>query len=149
MNSENPTEIFTTDSDSINILGSETTHEFIRYFVASGIALTVDIILLWIFTAFLSIQYLISGALSFFVGLIVIYVLSVVWVFRTRTVTNRRKEFFIFVAIGIIGLGLNEIVLLVFTGWLGLFLLFSKVISLGFVFSWNFIARKIILFSKI
>ena len=133
-------------SPTLTIVGARTTHELIRYFLASGIALAVDVGMLWFLTSVLSVSYLISGALAFLLGLGVVYVLSVWWVFERRTLRSPRTEFVIFLFIGIIGLGFNEVILWFLTGYAGFHYLFSKLASIFVVFSWNFGARKFLLF---
>lgn len=131
---------------SLEAAGSETLHEFIRYFVASGVALGVDVGSLWFLTSVLGVPYLYSGAIAFLLGLTVIYILSVWWVFEERALRDWKAEFVIFALIGIVGLGLNELVLWVLTGLFGLFYLFSKLASVVVVFTWNFFVRKFFLF---
>jgi putative flippase GtrA len=133
-------------SPTVATLGSEGMHEFIRYFLASGIALAVDVGSLTLLTSFVGIPYLTSGAIAFLLGLVVIYILSVYWVFAHRMFKNPAIEFMLFAVIGVIGLGLNELALFVGTGLLGAFYLISKVVSIVIVFSWNFAARKWLLF---
>lgn len=130
----------------VSTIGSEGLHEFIRYFVASAIALLVDIGSLWLLTSVAAVPYLLSGAIAFVLGLVTIYVLSVRWVFRKRLVVNPHLEFALFALVGIIGLALNEAVLSVLTGYFGVFYLLSKAASVVLVFSWNFAARKWLLF---
>lgn len=131
---------------ALSTMGSEGLHEFIRYVVASAIALLVDAGLLWLLTDFGQISYLLSGAIAFTAGLTVVYLFSVYWVFEARAVESRSAEFLIFAMIGLVGLGLNEVVLYVLTGTFGLFYLVSKAASVVVVFSWNFAARKWLLF---
>ena len=49
--------------------------------------------------------------------------------------------------IGLIGLLMNELVLLVGTHWLHWFYLHSKLLATTVVLGWNFGARKVILFA--
>lgn len=135
-------------AEQLPLIGSQVTHEFIRYFVASGVALSVDVGTLWFLTSMLHVQYLLSGIIAFILGILVIYIFSVAWVFKTRSIQNYSHEFALFAIIGIVGLGLNEGILWALTGLLGFHYLFSKIVSVFFVFSWNFVARKSILFSK-
>lgn len=130
----------------ISSIGSEGLHEFIRYVVASAIALAVDAGLLWLLTDFGQISYLLSGAVAFTAGLTIVYLFSIYWVFETRAVRSRGAEFLVFAIIGLIGLGLNEVILYILTSMFGLFYLFSKAASVVVVFSWNFATRKWILF---
>ncbi len=127
-------------------IGSEGLHEFVRYFVASALALLVDVGALTILTSVFGVPYLWSGAIAFIVGLIVIYILSTHWVFAHRIVRSPLLEFGIFAGIGVVGLGINELVLWILTGGLGLFYLYSKMASVILVFTWNFAARKLFLF---
>lgn len=133
-------------TSTLSTLGAEGVHEFIRYFVASLIALGIDIGSLWLLTSVFAVPYLLSGALAFVLGLITVYFLSVRWVFSKRMVRNPHLEFALFALIGIIGLALNEAILWVLTGYFGFFYLLSKVASVIVVFSWNFAARKWLLF---
>ncbi len=131
---------------SLSAIASQDTREFIRYFAASLVALVVDFGILTYLTGVLNIDYLISGAIAFFLGLAIVYTLSVLWVFDRRSVRTPFVEFIIFAAIGIAGLFLNEVVLWLFTGVFGMFYLISKCLSVVLVFMWNYIARKFLLF---
>lgn len=131
---------------ALSSIGSEGFHEFIRYGVASLVALTADIGSLWLLTDIFGFSYLLSGALAFTIGLIAIYFLSVYWVFEKRAVGSRTAEFAIFALIGLVGLGFNEAILYVLTSLFGVYYLVSKIASVLVVFSWNFAARKWVLF---
>lgn len=131
---------------AISTIGSEGVHEFIRYGFASATALSVDAGLIWFMTDFAGIPYLLSGGISFVVGLLVVYFLSVYWVFAKRAVQSRAAEFLIFTIIGLIGLGFNEAILYLGTSIFGFYYLISKIASVIVVFTWNFAARKWLLF---
>src|SRR5262249_46731554 len=95
-------------SPTVSVIGSKSTHEFIRYSIASAIAFSVDVGSLWLLTDFFRLRYLVSGAIAFIIGLSIVYSLSVTWVFERRNVTNREAEYALFAGIGIMGLVLNE-----------------------------------------
>lgn len=126
--------------------GSKTLRELGRYFAASLVALALDTGTLAFLTSVLSVPYLVSAPIGFMLGLIVVYVLSIYWVFERRDVRSFAAEFGVFLLIGIVGLGVNEGVLYVLTGLFGVFYLVSKVASVVVVFAWNFVARKYLLF---
>ncbi len=133
-------------SPAVSLIGSEHTHEFVRYLLASVLALAADVSALFLLTSVAGISYLLSGALAFTLGLVVIYLLSTRWVFTTRSMQSPLAEFGIFAGIGLVGLALNALVLWILTGWLGVFYLISKFASIVLVFAWNFSARKWMLF---
>lgn len=125
----------------------KTSVQLFKYFFVGGIAYTVDFGSLFILTDIFKVHYLISAAIAFTLGLITNYTLSIFWVFSKRTVANKRLEFVIFSIIGVIGLGLNEVIIWFFTETIHFHYLISKVFSTVVVFFWNFFARKKILFS--
>ena len=127
---------------------SEDMHiQLIRYLMVGGLAFAVDFGTLWLLSSGLGVHYLLSAAISFLLGLAVNYGLSVVWVFSNHRVQDRKREFLLFAGIGVLGLGLNELGLWILSGGMGLDYRIAKLLTTGVVFAWNFIARKIVLFT--
>ncbi|MCR5097688.1 MAG: GtrA family protein [Lachnospiraceae bacterium] len=110
-----------------------------------------------------------TGAVfGFVISIIFNYILSMHWVFERRDEMDRRKEFVIFVVLSVIGLGLNELIILICMtmidgiGWCGAFTQWctdianfvfpmtfegmatagSKIIATGIVMVYNFVTRK-------
>lgn len=134
-----------------HLLTSKTDNTLIqlfRYFFVGGFAFIVDYGSLFILTDHCGVKYLISAAIAFLLGLLINYLISILWVFNKGTVTNRWVEFLIFAFIGLIGLGLNEAIMYIGSDMLGLHYMISKLCSTGIVFFWNFFARKIILYKQ-
>ena len=120
--------------------------EFFKYVIGGGSAYTIDFILLIILTEVFGVPVLVSAAVSFLIGLIIIYLLSIKWIFQNRIRKNTYQEFFIFSFIGIIGLFINETLIWASLLTENLHYTIAKIISAGLVFIWNFSARKLILF---
>jgi putative flippase GtrA len=118
-----------------------------RYTLVGGVAFGVDFGFLYYATEVLGFHYLVSAAMAFGLGLMVNYCISIVWVFSKRTVQNRGVELCIFALLGVLGLGINELVMYVGTDCLGLFFMYSKVVATGFTYAWNFLSRKVLLFT--
>lgn len=92
-------------------------------------------------------HYLLSASLGFTTGLIFVYVSSNKWVFDTRQMKNHRAiEFLIFLAIGLIGLLLTNVLMWAFVDGLHLHALIAKLFTTAVVLLWNFGARKYILY---
>lgn len=132
-------ELFKDPADSTHI-------QFFRYAFVGGIAFLFDFGILYALTEFAGVYYLVSATLSFLAGLAVNYTLSVAWVFTRHTLRSRWLEFWIFVAVGVVGLGLNDLFMWLFTGVAGMYFLYSKIVATVLVFLWNFFARKLSLF---
>lgn len=122
--------------------------QLFRYTFVGGFAFLIDFGVLFILTEYFNFHYLVSAGIAFIIGLTVNYFLSVTWVFNNREIENRLLEFVMFSLIGLIGLGLNEVLMWMLTDiWVTYYLL-SKVITAFIVYFWNFIARKAMLFNK-
>lgn len=120
--------------------------QLIRYCFVGGFAFMVDAGGLYVLTEYAGMYYLLSATISFIAGLVVNYLLSTSWIFRKSKLANRWTEFVIYSAIGVVGLGMNALFLYVFTDWLHIYYMMSKIITAAMVMLWNFFARKIILF---
>lgn len=107
-----------------------------------------------------SVAAAIGGFFGFTVSVIVNYILSMKFVFVRDENLGRKKEFMIFIVLSVIGLGINEGILVVcakiyetnlflektfeFTLWYTI----SKVIATAVVMVYNFVSRKIFLEKK-
>jgi len=123
-------------------------YQFIRYFFVGGFAFGIDFGVLFLLTEFFGLYYLLSAGISFTLGLVVNYVLSVTWVFSYRSRQNRLTEFSLFTFIGLVGLFLNQTLIWFFTEILLIYYLFSKILTTLIVYFWNFLARKYFLFNN-
>jgi putative flippase GtrA len=133
-----------------NLFKNQTNHlliQLFRYTFVGGFAFVVDFSLLFTLTEYAGIHYLISTAIALTAGLVINYLLSVLWVFDKRKLNNKSVEFSLFAIIGIGGLILSELLIWTFTEFAGFHYLLSKIISTGVVYLWNFFVRKYILFN--
>jgi len=123
--------------------------EFFRYFVISFIALVVDITIFSFCIRALSISWFFSSVMSFLAGVITAYFFSIRFVFATRSLQdNPSKEIFLFILIGVLGLGITQVVLLVGIDWLGFVPEIVKLFAAVASFVFNFLIRKLFLFDK-
>lgn len=128
----------------------KTNHVFIqlfRYTFVGGFAFVIDFGLLWFLKEIFGLHYLLSATLAFIAGLTVNYFISIRWVFIRYKNRNRISEFFYFTFIGIIGLGLNDLFMWLFTDKVQFHYLISKIAAAILVYLWNFFARKYLLFN--
>mgnify|MGYP001325270355 FL=1 len=136
-----------TQRASRRMRGGALSGELFRYLAVSAAALAVDFSLLFLLSQGLGAHYLIANPIAFALGALVAYLGSIHWAFRHRKVSHKGLELALFIAIGVGGLAVNEAVL-----WFGievaaLSLLFAKAAAAATSFGFNFIMRKIVLFS--
>lgn len=119
--------------------------EFSRYFLASLVALLVDMgVLLLCAQVF---YYLFSVAIGFVLGALTHYCLSILFVFRQRRLHERRHlELLVFVAAGLLALLINLAVVYVLVESFGFPLLLAKLFAAGCSFVFAYAVRKIVLF---
>ncbi|MBO5974707.1 MAG: GtrA family protein [Paludibacteraceae bacterium] len=121
--------------------------QLFRYFFSGGIAFLIDKALFALLRYGRELNVFVSTSVGFIVGLVVTYLLSIFWIFDKRRLENRRKEFLIFVLIGIIGLLLMNVLVWFFREIVGLqFDFVSNLAATVVVTLWNFFAKKYILF---
>lgn len=122
--------------------------QLFRYVFVGGVAFIADFGSLFLLTEYVGLHYLLSATIAFIIGLLVNYFISTFWVFQKSNIENRYVEFLLFALIGVVGLGLNALIMYVFTDLLCVYYLLSKIISTILVFMWNFLARKYLLFTS-
>lgn len=118
--------------------------QFFRYLFVGGIAAVVNIGMLYVFTDVCHLHYILSNIFAFTLGLIVNYILSKKFVFQDNVSINKAKEFLIYAVIGVIGLGLDTLLIWLFTDVGSIYYMISKLISTLIVLIWNFGARKLL-----
>lgn len=136
-------------SISKTLLQYKTEHtgiQFIRYSLVGFVGLIVDYTFLLLLTEFCRIHYLFSAALAFLLGLVVNYLLSLIWVFNRRNLESKSLEFSVYAFFGALGLFINEGIICFFTEVFEYHYLISKLFYIV-VYIFIFFLRKRLLFS--
>lgn len=123
--------------------------QFLRYGLVAAIAFVFDFGGLYVFTSVFNWHYLLSATLSFTISVAVNYALSTQWVFTSRIERQKSHELALFIAICGIALGLNDVFMWLFTSVMGMYYLYSKLLTVTIVFFWSFGARRFIFNRKL
>lgn len=121
--------------------------QLFRYAIVGGLAFVLDFGTFFLLLSVLEIQYLLSAAIAFSLGLAANYLTSIAWVFDRRVMNDARTEFGVYLVLGLFGLLITELTLYSLTGLLGIHALPSKIVATAITFFWNFWSRKIALFT--
>lgn len=116
-----------------------------KFGVVGVIAFVIDYGLLAFLTEAFGVNYLVSATISFTVSVVFNYVASMRYVFTHKEGMSRRREFIIFVVLSVIGLALNDGIVLALNAGLGLEANIAKVCATALVMVYNFVTRKIFL----
>ena len=119
--------------------------DFVGYGLVSVVALACDYgLLLALVRA--GVFYLLASTISFSVGMVVAYALSVKFVFAARRGLSREMEAAGFFAVGLVGLLLTQGLLYAFVTQVGLAVALAKIPTTGIVFLFNFFCRRGMIF---
>jgi putative flippase GtrA len=120
--------------------------QFVLYLFVGGISSVLDIGGFAVLR-YLSVQYLIASTLSFIAATILNYFLSYVLAF-TRGKYSQQSEVVRFWLVSLVGLLINTAVVWMVVKALGAPPVAGKVIAVPVVLVWNFVGRRLFVFSK-
>ena len=121
--------------------------QLIKFGIVGVIATLIDLAVLMVLKEILDVDVLAASAVAFSVSVIANYILSMLFVFKSRG-NSKVKEFIVFVALSIGGLLLNQFIMWLGTEIMTTYYLWAKVFALVLVPIYNFITRKIFLEKK-
>ena len=140
--------------------------QFFRSLFVGGIATVVDFGVMIFFREVVHLYDYIAIVIGFIFGLAANYIISNLWVFSKAKVNNRVLDFVVFAVIGVIGMGLTQLIVAPFAtegifgeGFLVTWALIpfvqpkhyyiiGKCVAVVLVYMWNFFARKFLLYNK-
>jgi len=133
--------------------------EFLRYAIVGGIASVVDIAVNYVFLHYVfgatkddRLYVALATFLGFLFGLIVNFVLSNIFVFTTNEQREKGKRFSAFLisaAVGVVGLGLTELLMLLGTYIIPegkIWYIILQCVVKCIVLIWNYLGRKIFVY---
>lgn len=132
--------------------------QIVKFGIVGVIATLVDMGVLIFLKEVFDMNPNVAAAISFTVSVIFNYICSMKFVFERRDDMSRQKEFIIFIVLSIIGLGINEAIMIGLDGRLEFLKVWSllyrweymvrKVVATLVVLIWNFVSRKMLLEKK-
>lgn len=126
-------ELFLSHSTSTKI-------QLFRCAFAGVVSFGVDTTLLYVITE-MGVHYLTAAAAAFLFGLVTNFALSKKFIF-TSSRMSLRSETLCYGLIALASLSLTELSMYVLTDFLGVYYIFSKLLSSSIVLTWSFSARK-------
>lgn len=119
--------------------------QIFKFAIVGVIATIIDFGFLYIFKEFFHLPVIVSNTLSFSISVIYNYWASVKWVFDVNKDKDPKKNFVIFIIFSIIGLIINDLIMLLCINILSIYYMLSKIIATLIVMVFNFITRKMFL----
>lgn len=120
-------------------------YKLFKYIVSGGSAAVVDIAFLYIFTDLFKIWYILSAILAFILAFFVSFLLQKFWTFQDKEKDNIHRQGIIYLIISIINLGLNTLLVYIFTEYVRFHYVFSQFVTgIILAFSSYFIYRRFV-----
>ena len=116
--------------------------EVIRFLVAGGSCLLLELACLYAFTEWAGLHYLYSSALAFTISVLVNYWLCRAWVFEDGNKKQSLKAASLFFGSSVAGLGLNQLCMYTFVDLLGIYYMAAKLLAAVIVTVWNFVLKR-------
>lgn len=135
--------------------------QIMRFGIVGVLAFLIDYGIFVLLANVLNVYYLIANFFGFTISLIFNYLMSMKFVFARKEDADKKKEFVTFAVLSVIGLVLNELIILacvdgIYLHSVNLQRIFDigfakqagKIIATGIVMVYNFISRKIFIEGK-
>lgn len=119
--------------------------QIMKFGVVGVVATIIDFAVMNILYYGLGLDILVANTSGFVVSLIFNYLASMKYVFAHKEGMSRKREFIIFVVLSVIGLALNDGIVLALKSGIGLEANIAKVCATALVMVYNFVTRKIFL----
>jgi putative flippase GtrA len=113
-----------------------------KYLFFSIMATIADIIVLYLLTNFVGIYYLISASISYIIGMIIAFFGNLKYTFKRNHNKKVYNQFISFTIISLIGLVLNLVLMKLFTDYIGIWYIYSKIIAVLIIFFIKYFAHK-------
>lgn len=119
--------------------------QIIKFGIVGVIATIIDWGIYYICYNYFGIDYRIANVIGFSISVIFNYLASVKYVFEVDKNKDPRKTFVLFITLSVVGLVINEVLLILLVQKLGLAKMLSKILASIVVMTFNFITRKMFL----
>ncbi len=119
--------------------------QIMKFGIVGIIATIIDFGVMNLLHYGLRLDILIANTSGFVISLVFNYLASMKYVFAHKEGMSRRREFIIFVVLSVIGLVLNDGIVLALNAGIGLEANIAKLCATALVMVYNFVARKIFL----
>jgi putative flippase GtrA len=121
-------------------------HKILRYIISGLVSTFVNIFIIYILTDLFDIWYLVSSVIAFTVGICVSFSLQKFWTFGNDSIANIKKQMFMYLVFALSTVCLNALVVYMGVHFLGIYYVLAQVISSAMIACVSFFVYKRVIF---
>jgi len=129
-------------------LQKKSVKEFLKFACVGFIGTGLHLIVLYVFTEFFGIYYIVSSIFGFCLGVTNNFILNKIWTFKEKLRHLVVKKYYKYFTLNVILLFINLSILYSLTEFLQVYYLLSQIIAVGFSFLINFFVSKLWIFKR-
>lgn len=118
----------------------------VRYIISGTVSAAVTIGLLYVFTEWLGLWYVLSATIAFGISTVVSFALQRFWTFRESRTTFVHSQFFAFTVLNVVNMVLNAVGLYVVVEKLHVWYIVAEVGVAGVIAVWSFFMMRSVIF---
>ena len=120
-------------------------NRIIKFIISGSSAALVEFTVFMIIINFLN-MLIFANIISFMAGLIVSFSLNRKWVFYSKG--HIKKQFYLYLLLAFINIGLSSLLLFIFVEWIGVVTLLAKIVTISLMAIWNYFLFSRFIFNK-
>ena len=129
-------------------LQKKSVKEFLKFVCVGFTGTILHLVVLYIFTEFFGIYYILSSVFGFCFGVTNNFILNKIWTFKEKLSYGVVKKYYKYFVLNVIILFINLFILYSLTEFLQMYYLLSQIIAVGFSFLINFFISKFWIFKN-
>lgn len=126
-------------------LNRTTLAQLLKYAVNGLICFGVEFYSLYLLTEYVKLWYIASNSLAFILSNILNFLINRFWTFRSTA--NAARQFTMAITLALFNLLASNIIMYLLTDIYRLYYLFSKIVAIAIIASWNFILYKKVIYT--
>lgn len=126
-------------------LNRTTLIQFLKYAANGLICFAVEFSTLYLLTEYAKIWYIVSNSIAFILSTILNFLINRFWTFRSTA--NAARQFTMAIALALFNLLASNLIMYLLTDICRLYYLFSKIVAIAIIASWNFILYKKVIYT--
>ena len=119
-----------------------------KYIISGGSAAVVNLSILYIFTEFLNIWYLITASVAYILAFGVSFGLQKFWTFKDHETSDIHKQLSLYLVVILVNLGLNALFVYLLVEHTGIWYMIAQIISGLIIAIESFFVYKLIIFRR-